>query len=309
LAVGWLEPCTIRDRASSADGLIVTLDQATGAILRLEYPESACCLKADAEEAGLVDAAYPLPRIRTAAPCGSVQFRSADPAKPRAGDSADRYAGATRTNFTLEGTLGAEVTLRASTDGHSVILSCQLTNGTRRPIPQVVFPDLRGLVDVAAPTDDPQDLWFRLRAISGTGCAGSRRLVCSEQFQPWSTNPAACSTACGRAGWTWRLNGGLSIFPRRWGWDPHTTTVVQLRQATRRLRLLCRSHGNHPAGGTWSSGEWVLTPHRNGWAKGIEPFRAWCRPMPAANTPMPRHIREGLGYRTVLDVPKPARRS
>jgi len=62
---------------------------------------------------------------------------------------------------------------------------------------------------------------------------------------------------------------------------------------------LCVNPVEIPPGGKWSSGPWVLTPHRYGWAKGIEPYRRWVRSKVVRRYPMPAHIRDGLGYRSV----------
>ena len=74
---------------------------------------------------------------------------------------------------------------------------------------------------------------------------------------------------------------------------------MQLRQATGRLRLLCVNPVEIPPGGHWTSGTWILAPHRYGWAKGIEPYRQWVRSKLHRRYSMPAHIREGLGYRTL----------
>jgi hypothetical protein len=88
-------------------------------------------------------------------------------------------------NDPVKGSVRAEVTLRASSDGRSVIFSCQITNGTRRPIPQVIFPDLRGLVDVVGPDlergnesevtveDAPQNQITTNQAVQRTGASRS----------------------------------------------------------------------------------------------------------------------------------------
>jgi len=47
------------------------------------------------------------------------------------------------------------------------------------------------------------------------------------------------------------------------GLDPRPSVVVQLRQSTRRLRLLTVHADTVAPGAKWSSGEWVLTPHRS----------------------------------------------
>ena len=159
--------------SASLNGLKFTFDQASGAILRLEYPGPGLLLEADAGEAGLVDAAYPAPEfepLRLAARCSSgAEIR------PSHDGMTVRITAlcATRPGFTVEGQVAAEVTLRADPDGQSIVLSCEITNGTQRPIPQVIFPDLRGLVDVAGPDQT-------ILKTCGFGSAPFRELVVPE---------------------------------------------------------------------------------------------------------------------------------
>jgi hypothetical protein len=286
--------------SASLHGLTITFDKSSGAILRMEYPGPGGLLEADAGEAGLLDAAYPLPEfepLRLSARCSSGADIDIRP---------DRVTvkipslGLSRRGFAVEGKVAAEVTLRADPDGRSIVLSCEVMNDSRRPIPQVIFPDLRGLVDVAGPD-------HTILKTCGFGSAPFRELAVPEADAWYAVNNSTVEHKSGgmfHSMWArWMdlggLNGGFSLFPRRWGWDPHTTTVLQLRQATKRLRLLCVHPGTIEPGAKWSSGEWVLTPHVSGWAKGIEPFRAWVQSRAKRQCSVPRHIREGLGYRTV----------
>jgi len=286
--------------SASLNGLKITLNKSSGAILRLEYPGVGLLLEADAGEAGLVDAAYPLPEfepLRLNARCSSGAEINQTSERLTVRIAA---LGATRSGFVVDGQVSAEVTMRADPDERSVVLSCEVVNGTQRAIPQVIFPDLRGLVDVAGPDQT-------ILKTCGFGSAPFRELVVPEADVWYAVNKSTVEHKSGgmfQNMWArWMdlggLKGGFSLFPRRWGWDPHTTTVLQLRQATRRLRLLCVHPGTIAPGAKWSSGEWVLTPHRSGWAKGIEPFRAWVRSHARRQYSVPRHIREGLGYRTV----------
>jgi hypothetical protein len=163
-----------------------------------------------------------------------------------------------------------------------------------------LFPDLRGLVPVAG-------VDHTILKSCGFGSAPFRELVVSATDQWYAVNNSTIEHKSGgmfASMWTrWLdlggLNGGFSLFPRRWGWDPQTTVVLQLRQSTGRLRLMCVHPVEIKPGEKWSSGEWVLTPHASGWAKGIEPYRAWVQSKVQRRYEMPKHIRDGLGYRTV----------
>jgi hypothetical protein len=50
---------------------------------------------------------------------------------------------------------------------------------------------------------------------------------------------------------------------------------------------------------SWQSAEYILTPHHNGWAKGIIPYRLWAKQNIKRLYPLPDHVRDGLGYRTL----------
>ena len=286
--------------SATLNGLKFTLDGRSGAIRRLEYPGPGTLVDAEASEAGLVDAAYPIPEfepLRLAA-----RHSSGATIEKSAGRVVIRLAklGPSRGNFTVEGEVSATVTLRADPDGRSIVLSCELENRSRRPVRQVIFPELRGLVAVAGPDNT-------ILKTCGFGSAPFRELLVPEADQWYAVNNSTVEYKSGgmfSSMWTrWLdlggLNGGFSLFPKRWGWDPQTTTVVQLRQATGRLRVFCVHPSDVQPGQTWSSGEWLLTPHASGWAKGIEPYRDWVRSHVKRPYPMPKRIRDGLGFRSV----------
>jgi len=285
---------------ATLNGLKLEFDRTSGALVRMEYPGPGVLLEAAGSEAGLVDAAFPLPEFE---PLRLGARHSAGATVEIAGEKVTvriPSLGASRAGFDIGGEVSAIVVFRADPDGRSVILECELENRTKRAIPQVIFPDLRGLMDVAGPD-------HTIFKTCGFGSAPFRELAVSDVDVWYAVNNSTVEHKSGgmfHSMWSrWMdlggLNGGFSLFPRRWGWDPHTSTVLQLRQETRRLRLLCVHPESIGPGTKWSSGEWVLTPHRSGWAKGIEPYRAWVRAHVKRQYPMPRHIRETLGNRSV----------
>ena len=89
--------------------------------------------------------------------------------------------GPSRANFKLEGEVAATVTLRADPDKRSIVLSCEIENRSRRPVRQVVFPDLRGLVAVAGPDNTIlENLRFRIGPLPRARRSGGRPVVCRE---------------------------------------------------------------------------------------------------------------------------------
>ncbi|HOW71014.1 MAG TPA: DUF6259 domain-containing protein [Phycisphaerae bacterium] len=282
------------------NGLELGLDTQTGAIRRLEYAGPGTLLDAEPPEAGLIDVAYPIEAfepLRLAA----RHSRSAEIER-----GPDRVVirlaslGPSRNHFKIDGAVAATITLSADADGRSVILSAELENRSNRVLRQVIFPELRGLVAAGGPDDT-------VLKTCGFGSAPFRELVVPEADQWYAVNSSTVEHKSGgmfASMWArWldlgSLRGGFSLFPRRWGWDPQTTTVLQLQQTTGKLRLLCVHPSEVPPGGKWSSGDWVLTPHRGGWAKGIETYRGYVRSKVNRRYSMPRHIREGLGFRTL----------
>lgn len=303
LAVSGLADDRVSDTSDVAvklNGLDIVIDGRTGAIRRLVYPGPGTFLDADAAEAGLVDVAYPIEQfepLRLAArySAGAAIEKGRDRVVVRLGK-----LGPSRGNFKVEGEVAAMATLRADPDERSVILTCEIENRSPLPVRQVIFPDLHGLAAVAGADQT-------ILKTCGFSIAPFQSLVVSETDRFYADDNSTVeyksggmfSTMWGRWLDLGGLNGGFSLFPRRWGWDPRTTTVLQLRQATGKLRLGCVHSSEIKPGEKWSSGEWVLTPHGSGWAKGIEPYREWVRSKVKRRYSMPKHIRDGLGFRSL----------
>jgi len=102
------------------------------------------------------------------------------------------------------------------------------------------------------------------------------------------------------------LNGGFSLYRKKWGWDGDNawnngqSVWAKRDEITSKLRLMWAAKTDIKPGATWESAEFVLTPHMGGWARGIEPYRNWVRSNIAQRKyPMPTHVKEGLGFRTI----------
>ena len=285
---------------ATLNGLEITLDSRTGAILGLDYPGPGSLLSADPEEAGLVDVAYPVEQFEPLRLAARHSQDAAIEVSPERVVIRLAKLGPSRDNFPTEGDVAAIVTLLADPDGRSLILSCAIENHSARAVRQVIFPELRGLLPIAGPD-------HTILKTCGFGSAPFRELVVPEVDQWYAENSSTVEhTSGGMFSTMWGrwldlggLNGGFSLFPQRWSWEPHTTTVVQLHQSTGKLRILSAHPAEIKPGEKWSSGNWVLTPHRSGWAKGIEPYRQWVRSKINRPYAMPRHVREGLGYRSL----------
>ena len=309
------------------NGAEIGIDEQTGCIVRLSHPATGIMLSAQPETAGLLDVAYPAKEffpLRLAS-----QFSKARLTKEPDGIRIiyDRL-GPSRENVELpEGKVVAQVIMRAAPDGRSLIMSCQILNASDAPIPQILFPDLWGLKAF----DGPSRAKLKFSGRAGEYFPFQGEVAYTSQTgwrseEEWTRHKGCDNINFFNLRWMdlGSLKGGLSIYHKKWGsypkanilthrgeFDPqslrlmweHSDYALQEspeREAFKdvpRVKQATSEYGIGP-GKTWDSGEFWLTPHAGGWAKGIEPFRAYVNQV---NPPrqLPRHIRDGLGFQSV----------
>jgi hypothetical protein len=203
------------------------------------------------------------------------------------------------------GEVSATVSLKAGADGQSVVMKCMVENHSNITIRQVVFPDFAGLLPFAGTSNTT----FRTAAF---GMRPFEELAPTEEKRAWHyVQPKSSYSVQYTSGGLHKsdmvvrwldfggLQSGFSLFPRRWGWDPEIPVMLQHSEFEQKLRLMYLHPATINPGEKWESGEFWLTPHAGGWAKGIEPYRAWAQQHFNREYPVPRHVREGLGFRTV----------
>lgn len=284
---------------ATLNGLATTLDAKTGSILGLAYPGPGKMLQATPGAAGILDLACALPKqpaLRRASrfSSGAKISQTADGVTIHWED-----LGASQSSVALSGRVAATVTLAAAPDGRSVIAGCRVENQSDIPITQVLFPDLIGLV----PFGGASQTQLRL---GGTVMSPFLSLNASAPDQIVGNPAIAAYTSGGAYGpmiarWMdlGSLAGGFSLFPKRWGLDPPTTVMLHLWETNKKLRLMIPHSVKLARGSHWESGQFVVTPHVSGWAKGIEPYRRWARQNIHRVVSIPEHVRRGIGYRTV----------
>lgn len=303
-AMGAFGGDIVGETSATLNGLTITLDNRTGSILRMAHAGPGEMLKSTPESAGIVDMAYP---VKPFAPL-RLASRFSDGAKIEVADREITISwaalGASRKAFPVEGGVSASVTLKADPDGRSIVMSCRVVNSSKNDVRQVLFPDLSGLQPFAG----VHGTYFRT---CGFSSLPFRDLAPNEGTRSlqYMIDAAANQVEYQSGGmfnpmWLrWMdlggLKGGVSLFPRRWGWNPHIPVRLHLSEDDGSLRLLARHDVTIREGETWESGEYVLTPHEGGWAKGIEPYREWVKQHFRREFPVPKHVREGLGFRTV----------
>ena len=289
------------------NGLRVVIDPSSGGLLELQY-EGTKILEARPGSASLLDAAYPgygFEPLRL----GTRYSRDARVEVADEGISITWQTLGMSRAFEPKGSVHATVQIRPAADGHSVTLKASIENQSELTIPQVLFPDLEGLQpfaglegtelrtcggvqkpfrDLALPEDEGR--WY-----------ASRRNWLTLKSGAYDKSMAARWLDLGS------LKSGFSLFPKLWSWGPVTESgeptsdrvLLHLSQVDRTLRLMCEHKALIRPGEKWSSPEYVLTTHRHGWAKGIEPFRAWVKENVQRSHPLPKHLRSTLGYRSV----------
>lgn len=208
------------------------------------------------------------------------------------------------------GDIRAVVKITAAKDGQSVVMNCLLENNSKIPVRQIIFPDIRGL----KPFDGRDNVRLKMARGEVFPFLLSPRQEHTAPFYAiktgWNHYPAkgfSYGPNCLRWLDFGSLKGGLSIYQKRWreGERPDIRTYMS-DQAPRSLRL-CWEHyekiGELAAvepGKTWESGDFVLTPHRGSWAKGIEPYREFVRQVnPQRFFEVPEHITHAAAYQTI----------
>lgn len=310
------------------NGLRVAIDPGSGGLLELEY-EGTKMLQARPGSASLLDAAYPgygFEPLRL----GTRHSRDAHVEVADGGISITWQALGMSRKFEPKGSVTATVQIRPAADRRSITLKASIENRSELAIPQVLFPDLAGLQpfagvettelrtcggvqkpfrDLSPPEDEGR--WY-----------ASRRNWLTLKSGAYDKSMAARWLDLGS------LKSGFSLFPKLWSWGPVTESgspreingvsssrgsvspisrgeptsdrvLLHLSQVDQTLRLMCEHKTRIQPGEKWSSPEYVLTPHQHGWAKGIEPFRAWVKENVQRPHPVPKHLRSTLGYRSV----------
>ncbi len=283
-------------------------DRQTGDLVYLSSPATGVILEGTLEHSGLLDLAYPTKEftpLRLASRFSKAQVVPNGEGVSIKWDS----LGPSRGTFRLpEGRVSAQVTIRAADDGRSVIFACRIENHSKASIPQVLFPDLWGLT--------PSN------GVEGTQLRLTRSVV--RPFAVPFRDPESAPPYYERTGWKqypsdggyyaenalrWidfgGLAGGLSVFQRKWGTEDRPDVLTYRSESDpMHLRLAWQHKGAIDPGQTWESGEFWLTPHPGGWAKGIEVYRDYVE---RANPPraLPTHVRNGLGYQTIWMTQQP----
>lgn len=293
------EPSLFRLSLNSLD---IGIDSETGSLVLLSYPATGVILEALPENAGLVDLAYP---VESFTPMRlASRFSRAHVAKEGNGVVITWDAlRPSRSNFALPaGKVFVQVSIRDAGDGRSVILACRIQNKSAAPVPQILFPDLWGL----KPFVGTQGTRLRLARALVQPFAAPIKQPNSAPFYAtdlgWKYYPAGGFYAENALRWLdlGGFEGGLSMFQKKWGSEDRPDILThRTERDPGSLRLAWVEKERVEPGQTWESGEFWLTPHGGGWAKGIETYRHYVAQVNPSR-PLPSHVRDGLGFQTVF---------
>jgi len=213
---GFISGASAATSTINLNGLTLGLDEESGSILYLAYPEVGVILQASQQSAGLLDIAYPVDAfvpLRLASRFSKARI-------VRAGDAItvtwDPLA-PSRRNFPMpSGKIVAQVGIRPAADGKSVILTCRVENQSSASVPQVMFPDLWGL----QPFDGLEQTRLRLPRGQVWPFTEPIRAPDSATFyvgRGWKGYPPAGYYGLNALRWLdyGSLRGGLSVFQKK----------------------------------------------------------------------------------------------
>ena len=292
------------DVKATLNGLEFTFDGGNGSIVSISYPATGIMLKSTPDSAGILDLAYPLKEfepLRLASRFSkNVQITKSDGTVtihwPELGQS--------RLFTSFQGKVTATVILKEDPDGKSVSMSCSIDNQTNHTVPQVLFPDLSGFI----PFNGVTGTEFRT---GGVAIKPFVDMIVKEHDNFYAINEHARWFHYGFVLDAKNLvikwidlggrQGGLSIFSKNWGVNGGYDEGVwlQLSERTHKLRYMHTLNIDIAPNTSWKSAEFILTPHQNGWAKGIIPYRLYAGQHIKKLYPMPDHVRDGLGFRSI----------
>ncbi len=286
------------------NGLEITVDDQTGELQRLNYPPVGTILEAQAKLMAIHDGAgekgeeqtNPATGVASSVDASDATLATAEARRsdvtlnPREGgltigwsEAADAPSGAKDAEKAVQ----YQIDLSAAPDGRSVILRGEVLNQTNQTLQQVAFPRLMGL----RAFDEPQRMELRMALGAINPFAGDPFSIYYHPNGQYEMNALRWMDYGS-------LMGGISLFERHWLTEPRPSFFAT-RSAGQpdRFDLQWIHRVSVPAGQKWTSHEIWLTPHRGGWAKGIEPFRSYVRQV---NPPrqVPDRVRDDVAFAT-----------
>lgn len=303
----------------------IVFDAHTGGILCLKTSNGVKIIDTDRETAGLIDLAYPLDNfgpLRLATPYSKIKSIDINENNVIIDYSS---LGPSRKDAGYQGDVSAKIILTAHEDGKSVVFEAQVENHTDKLVPQILFPDFKGLV----PVSGNENTWFRRGGVKirpfleigknqYNGVNNFWRGCWWEHFSPrgiYGFGSWWGGTALGRWAHYGSMKGGIGVYDE--GWYPDAEHSVYLRiceDKPERARMCFTRENpmwNHMEGNlqikpddgvkphaTWKSARFIVTPHSGGWPKGIENYRGFVQTHD--HIKLPDHVKNEIGFKTIF---------
>lgn len=286
------------------NGIEYGFNTQSGCLESIVHPAAGVLLGGTEESAGLIDMAFPLGKFEILrvgskySKCATITV-SDDKVEIRYENLGQNFPA-----YTVDGGVKVCVTLREAPDGISVILSAKVENASSNAIRQVLFPDIDGI----SPKEGADNTFFTSCGFRSKPFYELKAPKYGEKIGYWDapsvsgqmlTNGGLCfSWMVGRWFDIGGYKGGFSMYERWWGQE-QTKFWQKMNQESESLRIALVHDIDIQPGATWESHEYWLTPHPYGWAEGIKPYAQWVNENVKRVVPMPKHVKEGLGFRTL----------
>ena len=280
-------------RKITLNGLDIWLNEENGNIVYLSHSSVGAVLESIPEYAGILDA------VCVTDANESLSF-SSDFTKARFEEVTgglniiwDHLNPAAADNNSGKANVRAQVNLKASADGKSVMMSCQIESDVNLHNLQIQFPKLCGL----KPLEGVENTQLRLGG--GVVCPFTEKPQ-SHEYTGLSFHYNALNLCLNTLRWLdyGSLKGGLSVFQKKWDGNRPGILTQRSDENPMKLNLLWKHERETIPCRKWQSGEFCFTPHRGGWAKGIEVYRDYVMQVNPPR-PLPAHIRDGIGYQSI----------
>src|SRR3989339_418239 len=234
------------------NGLSIILDENTGNILQIAYPEVGVFVDTPPESAGFIDLAH---IVGDSAKRATTRHAPAKITQPEANTITITWENLVyENNEHINGGIGAQVNIQKAPDDRSVIFHCTVTNNTQYPIGQAFFPDMWGLTEKNT-----------LTATKGKWNPFAKTYP-NTKAPDYTTDDGWCRVDL-MLRWLdlGNYSGGLSMFQKKWQTvEPFGITAFLQRQGedNSKPRLCIEQKITIDPGETWDSGQFWFTGHK-----------------------------------------------
>jgi hypothetical protein len=276
----------------------------SGCLESIVHPTAGSLWGGTNENAGLIDMAFPLGKFELLRVGSKYSKGATITVSENKVEIRYEVLGQNFPAYAVDGGVKVCVTLREAPDGISVILSAKVENASSNAVRQVLFPDIDGI----PPKEGADNTFFSSCGFRSKPFYGLKAPKYGERLGYWEAVSVGGQTlTSGALTRSWMVGrwfdiggykGGFSMYERWWGHD-QTKFWQKINHESDTLRMAIVHDIDILPGAVWESREYWLTPHAYGWSEGVKPYAQWVNENVKRVVPMPKHIKEGLGFRTL----------